>query len=99
MIEFPSIREQLNNPVFNPIEFDGIRKQAGPHSFILPVRSRFMKKMFMDREHRMPSVYVRSHPEGAGFVVTGIPLKKSGPVSCPAVPLFPHIPDPVRNKT
>lgn len=24
---------------------------------------------------------------------------QSRPVSCPAVPLFPHIPDPVRNKT
>ena len=29
-IEFLGIWEQLNNPDFNPIEFDGIRKQAGP---------------------------------------------------------------------
>ena len=28
-IEFLGIREQLNNPLFNPIEFDGIKKQAG----------------------------------------------------------------------
>ena len=30
--------EQLNNPDFNPIEFDGIRKQAGLNSFILTSR-------------------------------------------------------------
>ena len=34
-IEFLGIWEQLNNPDFNPIEFDGIRKQAGLNSFIL----------------------------------------------------------------
>jgi hypothetical protein len=34
-IEFLGIWEQLNNPVFNPIEFDGIKKQAGLNSFIL----------------------------------------------------------------
>ncbi len=28
-IEFLGIWERLNNPGFNPIEFDGIRKQAG----------------------------------------------------------------------
>jgi hypothetical protein len=28
-IEFLGIWERLNNPDFNPIEFDGIRKQAG----------------------------------------------------------------------
>jgi KilA-N domain len=34
-IEFLGIWEQLNNPHFNPIEFDGIRKQAGLNSFVL----------------------------------------------------------------
>jgi hypothetical protein len=34
-IEFLGIWEGLNNPDFNPIEFDGIRKQAGLNSFIL----------------------------------------------------------------
>lgn len=34
-IEFLGIWEQLNNPVFNSIEFDGIRKQAGLNSFSL----------------------------------------------------------------
>ena len=37
-IEFLGIWEQLNNPNFNPIEFDGIRKQAGLNSFILTAR-------------------------------------------------------------
>ena len=38
-IEFLGIWEQLNNPDFNPIEFDGIRKQGamnGQISFCLP---------------------------------------------------------------
>lgn len=33
--EFLGIWEQLNNPDFNSIEFDGIRKQAGLNSFSL----------------------------------------------------------------
>lgn len=34
-IEFLGIWEQLNNPGFNPAEFDGFRKQAGLNSFTL----------------------------------------------------------------
>jgi len=34
-IEFLGIWEQLNNPGFKPIEFDGFRKQAGLNSFVL----------------------------------------------------------------
>ena len=37
-IEFLGIWEQLNNPSFNPIEFDGFRTQAGLNSFILTAR-------------------------------------------------------------
>ncbi len=37
-IEFLGIWEQLNNPDFNPIEFDGIKKQAGLNSFILTAK-------------------------------------------------------------
>jgi len=37
-IEFLGIWEQLNNPDFNPIEFDGIRNQAGLNSFILTAK-------------------------------------------------------------
>jgi hypothetical protein len=34
-VEFLGIWEQLNNPDFNPVEFDGIRMQAGLNSFTL----------------------------------------------------------------
>lgn len=34
-IEFLGIWEQLNNPNFNPVEFDGIRMQTGLNSFAL----------------------------------------------------------------
>ena len=34
-IEFLGIWERLNNPEFNPIEFDGFRKRSGLNSFIL----------------------------------------------------------------
>jgi hypothetical protein len=37
-IEFLGIWETLNNPAFNPIEFDGIRKQAGLNSFVLTAK-------------------------------------------------------------
>ena len=34
-IEFLGIWETLNNPDFNPVEFEGFRKQAGLNAFIL----------------------------------------------------------------
>lgn len=34
-IEFLGIWEKLNNPDFNPIEFEGVRNQAGLNSFVL----------------------------------------------------------------
>jgi len=37
-IEFLGIWEHLNNPDFNPIEFDGIKKQAGLNSFVLTAK-------------------------------------------------------------
>ena len=37
-IEFLGIWERLNNPRFNPIEFDGSRQQAGLNSFILTAK-------------------------------------------------------------
>jgi hypothetical protein len=37
-IEFLGIWEQLNNPNFNPIEFEGFRKQAGLNSFSLTAK-------------------------------------------------------------
>ncbi|MBI2669498.1 KilA-N domain-containing protein [Candidatus Woesearchaeota archaeon] len=38
VIEFLGLWETINNPVFNPIEFDGFRKQAGLNSFILTAK-------------------------------------------------------------
>jgi hypothetical protein len=37
-IEFLGLWEQINNPAFNPIEFDGIKKDAGLNSFILTAK-------------------------------------------------------------
>ena len=37
-IEFLGLWEQINNSTFNPIEFDGIRKNAGLNSFILTAK-------------------------------------------------------------
>ena len=37
-IEFLGIWERLNNPDFNPIEFDGIKSEAGLNSFILTAK-------------------------------------------------------------
>ena len=37
-IEFLGIWEVLNNPAFNPIEFDGFRKSAGLNSFVLTTK-------------------------------------------------------------
>ena len=37
-IEYLGIWEQLNNPDFKPIEFDGFRKQAGLNSFVLTAK-------------------------------------------------------------
>ena len=34
-LEFLGLWEQINNPSFNPVEFDGIKKQAGLNSFTL----------------------------------------------------------------
>ncbi len=34
-LEFLGIWEQINNPAFNPVEFDGIKMQAGLNSFTL----------------------------------------------------------------
>ena len=38
-IEFMGIWEQINNPDFNPIEFDGIKKDSGLNSFILTAKN------------------------------------------------------------
>lgn len=42
-IEFLGLWEKINNPHFNPIEFDGFRKQAGLNSFILTAKQWIIK--------------------------------------------------------
>jgi hypothetical protein len=37
-IEFPGIWDQINNSKFNPVEFDGIKQDAGLNSFILTTK-------------------------------------------------------------
>lgn len=37
-LEFLGLWEQLNNPAFNPVEFDGIKTQAGLNSFTLTAK-------------------------------------------------------------
>jgi hypothetical protein len=44
-VEFLGIWEQLNNPDFNPVQFDGFRKQAGLNSFTLT------PKQWIERTH------------------------------------------------
>jgi len=39
-IELLGFWEQLNNPDFKPIEFDGFKKQAGLNSFILTAKQK-----------------------------------------------------------
>jgi len=51
-IEFLGIWEQLNNPCFNPIEFDGFRKQAGLNSFALT------PKQWIQRTYRRRNGFV-----------------------------------------
>lgn len=46
-IEFLGIWERINNLNFNPIEFDGIRKQAGLNSFILTAKQ-WIKKCLVE---------------------------------------------------
>lgn len=35
-LEYPGLWKKLNNPDFNPLEFEGFRKQAGLNAFVLP---------------------------------------------------------------
>src|ERR1035441_10778642 len=42
-VEFLGVWERLNNPGFNPVEFDGIRIQAGLNSFTLTPKQWIVK--------------------------------------------------------
>ena len=76
-IEFLGIWEQINNPGFNPVEFDGIKKVAGLNSFTLTpkqwiertgaigIQSKASPARSLARFPRQPSNLLKSlqHPE------------------------------------
>ncbi|MCC5839272.1 MAG: hypothetical protein JJT96_04030 [Opitutales bacterium] len=55
-LEFLGLWEQINNPRFNPVEFDGIRMQAGLNR-ITQIAIQQMK--LLTAENRLPNL-----PEG-----------------------------------
>jgi hypothetical protein len=57
-VEFLGIWEQLNNPAFNPVEFDGMRKQAGLNSFTLTKK---MDRAHERHRHRLAAWPLRRH--------------------------------------
>jgi hypothetical protein len=59
-IEFLGIWEQLNNPAFNSIEFDGIKNQAGLNSFSLTL---FGKTAQQSRDEVLYEKYGLSNDE------------------------------------
>ncbi len=54
-LEFLGIWERLNNPGFNPVEFDGIRMQAGLNTFALTPKQ-WIERLLTDaiQEHLIP---------------------------------------------
>ena len=44
-IEFLGLWEQLNNPVFKPIEFDGFKSESGSNSFTLTPKKQIERIM------------------------------------------------------
>jgi hypothetical protein len=44
-VEFLGVWERLNNPSFNPVEFDGIRMQTGLNSFVLTPKQWIVKRL------------------------------------------------------
>lgn len=57
-IEFLGLWEQINNPNFNPIEFDGIKGQAGLNSFILTAKQ-WMERTGSDIRRNLARVNYR----------------------------------------
>lgn len=57
-IEFLGLWEQINNPNFNPIKFDGIKGQAGLNSFILTAKQ-WMERTGSDIRRNLARVNYR----------------------------------------
>ena len=63
-VEFLGLWEQLNNPDFNPVEFDGIRMQAGLNSFTLSPKQ-WMEKTRSNRDHfKSRTLWRHLRPQG-----------------------------------
>lgn len=45
-VEFLGVWERINNPSFNPLEFEGIRNEAGLNRFILSIK-RWISSLLM----------------------------------------------------
>ena len=58
-IEFLGLWEQLNNPDFNPVEFDGIKMQTGLNSFSLTPKG--VDRQNRRRRHHLESGALRRH--------------------------------------
>ncbi len=63
-VEFLGVWERLNNPAFNPVEFDGIRIQTGLNSFSLTPKQWIEKTGAMglsqgDRLKRLNAIAIR----------------------------------------
>ena len=52
-LEFLGIWEHLNNPDFNPVEFDGIKMQAGLNSFTLTPKQWIEKAILLVRKQKI----------------------------------------------
>ncbi len=52
-LEFLGIWEYLNNPDFNPVEFDGIKMQAGLNSFTLTPKQWIEKAILLVRKQKI----------------------------------------------
>ena len=76
-IEFLGIWEHLNNPGFNPIEFDGIRKMAGLNSFIRAEHGPLRHDG--ERLARQQSGQERKYPGRCGCFATGVPVQPGEP--------------------
>ena len=61
-IEFLGLWEQINNPNFNPIEFDGIKGQAGLNSFILTAKQ-WIERTGWDIRRNLACINYRIHTD------------------------------------
>ena len=81
-VEFLGIWEHLNNPTFNPVEFDGMKMQAGLYSFTLTPRQWIEKTgAIAARPGGRPAAPFRRTPLGNIF------LNRPNPLASPSTPL------------